>query len=225
MPSGRTFDASLGIVLGSFDGPSGMGSFVWLSPLEVSAARPELAGHYGLILMVMGIKQGGKARAKRMPVPIASLHPGGVSDDPLCVYSLLVRLWHRRAAETAGVALLDAPLFAHANGKVVTTREMDQYAKESFAALGMPPSDTGGVAFRIGGATEVRQREGIERGKALVQERGRWKSDIHWIYQRGDVGEQLAMSIGMAGSSESTSGVATEALIPGWAQPAHRALH
>ena len=76
------------------------------------------------------------------------------------------------------------------------------------------------AACRIGGACDIRQAEGIERGKVLIQERGRWASDISWIYQRGDVGEQLLVSLDMVGAS----GASAETVIPGWAQPAYRAL-
>ena len=86
------------------------------------------------------------------------------------------------------------------------------------AMLGIEPDETGGVAFRIGGATDVRQKEGIEAGKELLKERGRWASDIGWIYQRGDVGAQLGLSIRMTEGG----GVATETLLPGWSQPALR---
>ena len=151
---------------------------------------------------------------------ICALHPGGVSDDPLCVYSLLWRLWERRAVEAEGQPLHLVPLFARADGSVVTSKDMDAYATQAFEALGLPPEDTGGAAGRIGGACDIRQAEGIERGKVLIQERGRWASDISWIYQRGDVGEQLLVSLDMVGAS----GASAETVIPGWAQPAYRAL-
>ena len=97
---------------------------------------------------------------------------------------------------------------------------MGVYASDAFAALGLPPDDTGGAAGRIGGACDIRQSQGIERGRLLIQERGRWASDISWIYQRGDVGEQLQLSVDMVDAS----GASAETFVPGWVQPAYRAL-
>ena len=212
------FDHTRGITLAPFDAATGVGSFVWLSPATVEAACPELRGRWGVILMVTAIKDQGTTRARRMPVPIAALHPGGVSDDPLCVFSLLWLLYQRRVVEAEDQPLHLVPLFAFADGSVMTSGDVDDFASEAFEALGEPPEDTGGAALRIGGASDIRQSQGLEAGRALITERGRWGSDIGWIYQRGDVGGQLKLSVDMAAAA----GAATEALIPGWSQPAIR---
>lgn len=219
MPDNRVeFDWRRGITLADFHAPSGSGSFVWLSELQVGASNPQLVGHRGLILMITPIKDGGTKKTQRKPVPIAALHPGEPSDDPLCVYSLLCRWWRFRSACTAGQPPHTVPLFARRDGTVITSKDVDRFAHDAFSALGIEPDETGGVAFRIGGATDVRQKEGIEAGKELLKERGRWASDIGWIYQRGDVGAQLGLSIRMTEGG----GVATETLLPGWSQPALR---
>ena len=137
----------------------------------------------------------------------------------MCVYSHIVRQWHRRARGRSAAALAVAPLFADDAGCVVSSSDMDRFVTEAFAALGLPEEDAGGASARIGGASDIRAFAGVERGRALITERGRWASkDIGWIYQRGDIDDQLELSAGMA----RVDGRALEDLIPGWAQPAQR---
>ena len=95
---------------------------------------------------------------------------------------------------------------------------MDSFASSVFRNLGLPTEDVGGASCRIGGASDIRRAVGIVRGKELLQERGRWQSDIGWIYQRGDLGEQLTLSADMSYACGRT----IEECVPGWAQPARR---
>ena len=78
-----------------------------------------------------------------------------------------------------------------------------------------PPPPSGGQSLRIGGAGDIRDVFGYERGAAIVTARGRWLSDIAEIYQRDIATEQLEASSAMMRSE----GVDTEALIRTYAQP------
>ena len=59
---------------------------------------------------------------------------------------------------------------------------------------------------------------GLEKGAVVTKRRGRWDSDIFFIYQRNDASDQLAASAIMIDAS----GRAVEDLIPQWVQPARR---
>eukprot|EP00965_Chrysotila_dentata_P156322 5164219-Pleurochrysis_carterae.AAC.1 len=58
------------------------------------------------------------------------------------------------------------------------------------ATLGLDAPDFGGKSFRIGGATDIRAMRG-EEGMAMIQQRGRWGSDVAQVYQRAIVDGQL----------------------------------
>eukprot|EP00965_Chrysotila_dentata_P203744 6181923-Pleurochrysis_carterae.AAC.1 len=79
------------------------------------------------------------------------------------------------------------------------------------AACGMDPKDFAGKSWRIGGATDLRDILG-EAGKAQIQTRGRWGSDVAAVCQRATVDRQLEVNAGMA---EST-GQDLEAMLAGW---------
>eukprot|EP00965_Chrysotila_dentata_P093800 3100183-Pleurochrysis_carterae.AAC.2 len=80
---------------------------------------------------------------------------------------------------------------------------------------GLDPNEFGGKAWRIGGATDLRDILG-DGGAAAIQQRGRWASNVAQVYQRAVVDGQLRTSAAMATSS----GVDLEALGVGWTQPA-----
>ena len=77
----------------------------------------------------------------------------------------------------------------------------------------------GGHSFRIGGATDLRERLGVEAGRTVITDRGRWMDeDIGFIYQRVTADEQLSASAEMTRAE----GADLEGIFAGWAQPAVR---
>eukprot|EP00965_Chrysotila_dentata_P097601 3225749-Pleurochrysis_carterae.AAC.1 len=58
------------------------------------------------------------------------------------------------------------------------------------AACGLDPSEFGGKCWRIGGATDLRDRLGDSSGK-VIKQRGRWATDVAEVYQRALVDHQL----------------------------------
>eukprot|EP00965_Chrysotila_dentata_P018191 605200-Pleurochrysis_carterae.AAC.1 len=58
------------------------------------------------------------------------------------------------------------------------------------AACGEDPANFGGKCWRIGGATDLRDRLG-DASKATIKQRGRWASDIAEVYQRALLDHQL----------------------------------
>jgi hypothetical protein len=82
-------------------------------------------------------------------------------------------------------------------------------------ALGLDPTEFGGKSFRIGGATDWRQKLGPD-AERLIKQRGRWKSDIALCYQRALVGQHLDASVAVGDAD----GADLEGVCPGWIQPA-----
>eukprot|EP00965_Chrysotila_dentata_P209501 6185330-Pleurochrysis_carterae.AAC.1 len=82
-------------------------------------------------------------------------------------------------------------------------------------ALGMAPDEFGGKAWRIGGATDLRDVLG-EGGISQINQRGRWATDIAQVYQRAIVDQQLRASADVG----SARGEDLESLCAGWSQPA-----
>ena len=81
--------------------------------------------------------------------------------------------------------------------------------------LGIAPDEVGGKAFRIGGATDLREVHG-DGAQRLIKERGRWASDVAQLYQRALLRTQLDSSAG-AGAAV---GRDLEEALQGWVQPA-----
>ena len=65
---------------------------------------------------------------------------------------------------------------------------------------------------------DLQAQLGAENGARIVRERGRWFSDVSYIYSRASAKGQLDASAIMADAS----GGSLEALVPSWTQPAHR---
>ena len=110
------------------------------------------------------------------------------------------------------------PLFVTAAGRHWETSDVRGLARRWAKALGVPTHDVGGKSFRIRGATDLQAQLGAEQGARVVRERGRWASDVSYIYSRASAQVQLDASATMADAS----GGSLEALIPSKTQPAHR---
>ena len=83
---------------------------------------------------------------------------------------------------------------------------------------GIPASETGGKMWRIGGATELRVRMGVDRATMLLKDRGRWMDrDIGNIYSRALIEDHLDAS-GAMGDVDSSRDF--EEMFEGWVQPA-----
>ena len=174
-------------------------------------------------LAVVPIKDA-SGRAKRTPIPIPALHEEGFSDDPLCPYSALWRLWLRDAAHLTEEQRAVTAIFRHADGSVWSSVDVDHAVHEAVQQLGLPVAEFGGVTLRISGATELRALKGKE-GKEILQSYGRWSSDdIGFIYARVTAHEQLEAAAAAieAGREPAGERPEVEAVFRGWVQPATR---
>ena len=142
--------------------------------------------------------------------------------DPLDTYDALLVLWRARRSElTPGEcsyrAPCRAPLFTTEDGvRPWCTADTRALAREFGRLLGIPEEDTGGKAFRQGGATDMREIAGDAAAAALIKERGRWASDIHQIYTKVLIRSVLDASAAVAGAASRDM----EEMISGWVQPA-----
>lgn len=204
---GASFDAARDISWSSFD---------WHEPCAESRGRP------WLIVDVVGIKDS-NYRNRVTCMPICRRHSWdecALGDDPACAYDALFMLWmERRGRVTAGERAYRGgsvtPFFVSEGGGPWCTRDTQDLAVELGSRLGFAASEVGGKAFRIGGATDLREVHG-GGAQLLIKERGRWASDVAQLYQRALLRTQLDASAGAADAD----GRDMEEALTGWVQPA-----
>ena len=107
------------------------------------------------------------------------------------------------------------PFFVSDGGGSWCTKDTQDLAVELGGMLGFAASEVGGKAFRIGGATDLREVHG-GGAQLLIKERGRWASDVAQLYQRALLRAQLDVSAGAADAD----GRDMEEALTGWVQPA-----
>lgn len=146
---------------------------------------------------------------------------GAIGSDPLCTYDAVVLAWRASSGTeppTLGRvegALTDKPFFLSRSGAEWNTIDTRQLAQAMARALGLEPYEFGASSFRIGGATDWRDvfKADAER---IITQRGRWHSDIAFIYQRALAEAHLSGSAAVGDAA----GADLETLCKGWVQPA-----
>ena len=138
----------------------------------------------------------------------------------MCAYDALAAAWEMRMAGLSVDARAQRadsrePFFLGKSGRSWCTTDTQQLACRMAVALGLDATQFGGKSFRVGGATDIRDRLGASAINTIKQ-RGRWWSDIAFIYQRALVTEHLQLSADMADAASRD----LEALCGGWAQSA-----
>ena len=110
--------------------------------------------------------------------------------------------WYECCLQWASPAELESRAVFELPGgvRVVSTKDVATMFKEVAAACHIDTSDVGGAAGRIGGAIDVRCVVGPEELKRLLAERGRWDSDIGFVYSRPDAMRHLWLSESMSGA-------------------------
>ena len=196
------------------------GAFEFRAPCRDSAGMPWLIWH------TVPIKD---VNARRVPVPLPVRRRTADSRiDLMDPYDALLRVWMHRSHELApderGLHMgegrakgpgADEPLFVLPNGKHWQTRNTLQLARSIALANNMDPKTVFARAFRIAGATDMRDVLG-ESAERIIKERGRWQSDIAFIYQRALVKTHLDASAAIGAAR----GQDIEAMVHGWVQPA-----
>eukprot|EP00900_Chrysochromulina_parva_P005823 jgi/Chrpa1/15241/Chrysochromulina_OHIO_Genome00022542-RA len=162
------------------------------------------------------------ARRRVCPMAVRRRQAGGaIGSDPLCTYDAVVLAWRASSGTeppTLGRvegALTDKPFFLSRSGAEWNTIDTRQLAQAMARALGLEPYEFGASSFRIGGATDWRDvfKADAER---IITQRGRWHSDIAFIYQRALAEAHLSGSAAVGDAA----GADLETLCKGWVQPA-----
>ena len=109
-----------------------------------------------------------------------------------------------------------APLFTRPDGQAFSTEDVRQMGKRMAGRVGISPEAVGGKLFRIGGATDLLDRLGVGSSR-IIQDRGRWGSEVARVYQRSLLRDQLDASGAMADADAADM----EACIAGWVQPSN----
>ena len=123
-------------------------------------------------LWLRPLKKRGKARAAKVPIVFAAADGGG--DD---TYRALRRLFYYDAVPAGRQAT--TPLFRRDDGSPFSPSYFRTLVKAVAKALGFDPADFGGHSPRIGGATDIGDRNPL-----MLQAKGRWAGDVARIYNR-----------------------------------------
>ena len=202
---------------------------VWWSSDVTQDGRP------AVVLNVLPIKDK-DGRSRRQPCPISAQTSGAPSSPasaPCCTYTQFAHFWRTRAAAVCIQRppcmaprfchrCLHEPLFASpVTGATWRTPDGTTLVRDMCVAIGEDPSSYEGYCLRIGGATDLAEAVGPERAAAVTEERGRWRSDIAYIYRRRTTSTQLEASALMLDAGGHT----IESVMPGWVQPARGRRH
>ena len=207
-------------------------SLEWRSPSGDSGGRPWLLVHVVPIKDIHG-------RARAHPIPVARSHDGPFGSCATDAYDAVAVAWWARRGPLRQPFLVDrvgrpldgwwrtppgpsapAPssaFFSRPDGAPMRTTDVRRMGQRWAVAIDEPPEEFKARMFRVAGATDLREVLGLE-GREVIKARGRWDSDIHSIYERPLLREQLRASA-LAGSA---SGAGLEDVISGFAQPARR---
>jgi hypothetical protein len=196
---------------------------ITLDSIEFREPCSESDGRPWLVARVVSIKD---THARNAPVylPVRRRRTleedPALGTDPLDAYDAVRLAWIERSAEVPSHRRGEAPLFVSREDGVSpwTTDDTRRLAREYGAILGMKPTEIGGKAFRIGGATDMRDALG-DASQYLIKQRGRWASDVAQVYQRALARSHLEASVLMSTASASRD---MEEMCKGWAQPALR---
>jgi hypothetical protein len=138
--------------------------------------------------------------------------------DPTCPYDMLMELYRMESAGAEVASYSSMPLFCNPDGSMVKSKDVRVDARVIGCLAGIDPAELGASSFRIGGAEDLYDMY-EEAANPIIQERGRWCTDIHKIYQRASASRHMRVSAAMG----SAMGISMEAAAPtGWALPARR---
>ena len=182
--------------------------------------------HAALTVHLCAAKDG-EARGQRYPMVVRRRARGNKpANDAMCAYDLLLAAWREDVRICGEQSALDTPVFrTAAKGGAATafsTSDVLDIVREIAIAAGEDPSAYGAHSLRIGGATDFRDlfdtstETGLGEAKRALKARGRWKSDIAYIYARTSLDSSLEASARVG----NVSGRDIESAFAGWAEPA-----
>ena len=205
---------------GGSPGRTGAKPFNWekgltCSPKVLVWHRPSEAtlGRHAVSVWMMPIKDSTYER-KKCCTMVAQRMAGPLDRSDLeCPYVAILKAFEDATLGIPESEWHKVALFQDETGYIIGTQDMHDAAQAAFAAAGENPEDAWANAFRIGGASDLLDRYGAG-AERLIQERGRWWSDITLLYQRASATAHLMASIDMT----EANGVDFEELHPGYRQ-------
>ena len=155
--------------------------------------------------------------------------------DQFCPYLAILTWWSLRTAHIPEESWNDLPLFVAPGThpastdttRVFTGSQLLPMVRRDAIIAGLPPGEVFGNAYRIGGATDLRDAPssavsviegpviGMEQATRMIKDRGRWHSDIYEIYERGSLQEHALASAAIT----EAGGLDLEQILVGWIQP------
>ena len=202
----------------------GRSSVQWVTAAQARADRPKL------FILVLSIKDS-EAKRKRVPITIEPRSPGGGSVDLFCPYLAIWAWWAMRTANLPEESWDSLPLFLEPGthpastdtSRVFSSSHLLPIVRRDAAVVGYSPDEVFGNAYRIGGATDLRDAPsnktgppiGMEQATRMIKARGRWYSDIFEIYERGSLQEHALASAAIT----EAGGIDLEQILTGWVQP------
>ena len=200
----------------------------WVTAAQANSDRPKL------FILVLPIKDS-EARRTRVPITIEPRAPGGGSVDHFCPYLAILAWWSLRTAGIPEENWNDVPLFVRPGthptsvdtAAVFSAKHLIPMVRSDALVVGFPPDEVFGNAYRVGGATDLRDAPsnadsviagpciGMEQATRMIKARGRWYSDIYEIYERGSLREHALASAAIT----EAGGMDLEQILVGWIQP------
>jgi len=154
----------------------------------------------------------------KTPIPISKRSSAVTGTDPACPYDAIRTWFEIRSAQVPRSEWKHHPFFLHPHtGKIPTTKYVGGIAKRMAKLLGIAEENVGGKSWRIAGATDLYDEYG-EHARRILKERGRWFTDVAYIYARVSEAAHLEASQRMSRST----GADLESSAPGWSQSARR---
>ena len=152
---------------------------------------------------------------KRYPMIIRRMNKPGEPSNPLCAFDALRAAWDMQSDEVSLEERKTTAFFRHVDGRVISSSDICVVCRQVAMHMSLPPLDFGAPSLRIGGAEDYYDLFGTD-GQNFIKERGRWKSDIAFIYTRPSARKHAAASAELA----LASGLNLEVLVEGFSQPA-----
>ena len=150
----------------------------------------------------------------KVPIPVSKRGHAAPGADPACPYDAIHAWWTIRSRQVPEARWDQEAFFTHpTTGKICDTGYVRGLARRMGRLLGISEAALGAKSFRIAGATDMYDAHG-EHAQRLLKERGRWHTDIAYIYARISESAHLAAAQAMANAS----GVDMEHGA-GWVQP------
>ena len=150
---------------------------------------------------------------KKVPIRITRTHDGPLGSKHLDPYDAIWAWWRLVASTLSPSERKTRPLFSFC-GVTIRTRGVATIAKKIATSIGEDPALVGAKSFRIAGATRIYEEYDLAEAEHILTRRGRWCSEIKFLYARLSSARQVEVSRRMAlvGSTDMERSA-------GWTQP------